>query len=63
MLAFAVLGYLMYSAGTAPADPKDLYQAWYIGAGVLASSLLIVIFGKGVKQADAMVEQFASRPP
>jgi hypothetical protein len=63
MLAFAVLGYLMYSAGTAPADPKDLYQAWYIGAGVLASSLLIVIFGKGVKQADAMVEQLASRPP
>jgi amino acid transporter len=63
MLAFAVLGYLMYSAGTAPADSKDLYQAWYIGAGVLASSLLIVIFGKGVKQADAMVEQFASRPP
>jgi amino acid transporter len=63
MLAFAVLGYLMYSAGTAPADPKDLYQAWYIGAGVLASSLLIVIVGKGVKQADAMVEQLASRPP
>jgi len=42
----AVLGYLMYSAGAAPADPKDLYQAWYIGVGVLASSLVIVIAGK-----------------
>jgi len=61
MLAFAVLGYLMYSAGTAPADPKDLYQAWYIGAGVLASSLLIVIFGKRVKQVDAMVDHLASK--
>ena len=61
MLAFAVLGYLMYSAGTAPADPKDLYQAWYIGAGVLASSLLIVIFGKRVKRVDAMVDQLVSK--
>jgi amino acid transporter len=63
MLAFAVLGYLMYSAGTAPADPKDLYQAWYIGAGVLASSLLIVFFGKRVKQGDAMVDQLVSKTP
>jgi amino acid transporter len=62
MLAFAVLGYLMYSAGTAPADPKDLYQAWYIGAGVLASSLLIVIFGKRAK-VDAMVDQLVSKTP
>jgi NO-binding membrane sensor protein with MHYT domain len=53
MLAFAVLGYLMYSAGAAPADPKDLYQAWYIGAGVLASAVIIVIFGKRTKPADA----------
>jgi amino acid transporter len=61
MLAFAVLGYLMYSAGIAPADPKDLYQAWYIGAGVLASSLLIVIFGKREKQVDALVDQLVSK--
>jgi amino acid transporter len=61
MLAFAVLGYLMYSAGIAPADPKDLYQAWYIGAGVLASSLLIVIFGKREKQVDALVDQWVSK--
>jgi amino acid transporter len=45
MLAFAVLGYLMYSAGAAPADPKDLYQAWFIGVGVIISSLLIVAGG------------------
>jgi amino acid transporter len=61
MLAFAVLGYLMYSAGIAPADPKDLYQAWYIGAGVLASSLFIVIFGKREKQVDALVDQLVSK--
>lgn len=63
MLAFAVLGYLMYSAGIAPADPKDLYQAWYIGAGVLASSLLIVIFGKREKPVDAVVDQLVSKTP
>jgi len=45
-LAMVVLGYLMYSAGAAPADPKDLYQAWYIAAGVLATSLLVVAAGR-----------------
>ena len=25
------------TAGAAPADPKDVYQAWYIGAAVLMS--------------------------
>lgn len=63
LLAVVVLGYLMYSAGAAPADPKDLYQAWYIGAGVLASSLLIVMLGKRLKPLGASVEQFASRVP
>jgi hypothetical protein len=53
ILAIAVLGYLMYSAGAAPADPRDLYQAWYIGAGVLVSALIIVIFGKRAKPAAA----------
>ncbi|MDB6082685.1 MAG: amino acid transporter [Gammaproteobacteria bacterium] len=56
MLAFAVLGYLMYSAGIAPADPKDLYQAWYIGAAVLASSLVVVIFARRPKPIDVMVD-------
>jgi hypothetical protein len=63
MLAFAVLGYSIYSAGTAPADPKHLYQAWYIGAGVLVSSLAIVISGKRTKQADTMVHQLVSKIP
>jgi hypothetical protein len=52
-LAIAVLGYLMYSAGVTPADPKDLYQAWYIGAGVLVSSLLVLWSGKRIKPAQA----------
>jgi len=57
MLAIAVLGYLMYSAGAAPADPKDLYQAWYIGVGVLASSVLIVISGRREKPIDIAATQ------
>ncbi len=48
-MAIAVLGYLMYSAGVAPADPNDVYQAWYIGAGVLVSSLFVLWSGKRVK--------------
>jgi amino acid transporter len=52
-LAMGVLGYLMYSAGAAPADPKDLYQAWYIGAGVLGSSALIVLFGRSGARTPA----------
>jgi amino acid transporter len=57
MLAIAVLGYLMYSAGAAPADPKDLYQAWYIGTGVLLSSVLIVISGRREKPIDVAATQ------
>ena len=53
LLAMVVLGYLMYSAGAAPADPKDLYQAWYIGLGVLLTSILVVLFGKPAKLAEA----------
>ena len=44
-LAIAVLAYLMYSAGAEPAELKDKYQAWYIGAGVLASGVVIVLLG------------------
>jgi hypothetical protein len=51
LLAIAVLGYLMYSAGAEPAEPKDKYQAWYIGAAVLMSGVLIVIFGKGSRRS------------
>ena len=51
LLAIFVLGYLMYSAGAEPADPKDKYQAWYIGAGVLLSGALIVLFGRSPQRA------------
>jgi amino acid transporter len=46
LLAMAVLGYLMYSAGAEPAELEDKYQAWYIGVGVLASGILVALFGK-----------------
>jgi amino acid transporter len=57
-LAIAVLGYLMYSAGVAPADPKDLYQAWYIGAGVLVSSLFVLWSGKRVKPTPTALDSY-----
>jgi amino acid transporter len=53
LLAMAVLGYLMYSAGAAPADPRDLHQAWYIGLGVLLSGVLVIRYGKSTKAAPA----------
>jgi amino acid transporter len=53
LLALLVLGYLMYSAGVAPADPKDLYQAWYIGGAVVTSSLIIVMTGKRTRPLAA----------
>jgi len=56
LLAMAVLGYLMYSAGAEPADPKDLYQAWYIGAIVLASGGLLVVAGRRVRPGSVLVE-------
>ncbi len=46
LLAIMVLGYLIYSAGAYPADPKDKYLAWYIGCAVLGSGILIVLYGK-----------------
>jgi amino acid transporter len=58
LLAIAVLGYLMYSAGAEPAEPKDKYQAWYIGVAVLISGALIVIFGKASRRsADGGITQ------
>jgi len=62
-LAIGVLGYLMYSAGAAPADPKDLYQAWYIGAVVLASGLGVVSFGRRQKPSGAAVLPVVSGAP
>jgi hypothetical protein len=42
---------VMYSAGAEPTDAKDKYQAWYIGAGVLLSGILIVLWGKSSKRS------------
>jgi uncharacterized membrane protein YiaA len=49
MLAIGVLGFLMYSAGADPAEPKDKYQAWYIGIAVLVSGALIVMIAKSTR--------------
>ena len=51
LLAMVVLGYLMYSAGAEPAELKDKYQAWYIGAGVLGSGILLALLGKFKRSA------------
>jgi amino acid transporter len=50
LLAIAVLAYLMYSAGAEPSDPKDKFQAWYLGAGVLGSGILVVLIGRSAKR-------------
>jgi amino acid transporter len=63
LLAMAVLGFLMYSAGAAPADLKDLHQAWYIGAVVLASSLILVMAGKRKRPLATLVVPLESRAP
>jgi len=52
LLAMAVLGYLLYSAGAEPAEPKDRYQAWYIGIAVLVSGALIVTLGRSAKHSE-----------
>jgi amino acid transporter len=51
LLSIVVLAYLMYSAGAEPADPKDKYQAWYIGAAVLVSGIAIVLAGASSRRA------------
>jgi amino acid transporter len=51
LLAMTVLAYLLYSAGAEPADPKDKYQAWYIGIAVLISGAFIVIIGRFAKRS------------
>ena len=51
LLAIAVLGFLLYSAGAEPAEPKDKYQAWYIGIAVLISGALIVMLGRSSKRS------------
>ena len=51
LLAIAVLVFLLYSAGAEPAEPKDKYQAWYIGIAVLISGVLIVMFGRPSKRS------------
>ena len=57
LLAMAVLGYLMYSAGAEPAEIKDKYQAWYIGAGVLGSGILVALAGKFKRSAQGAAGQ------
>jgi amino acid transporter len=62
LLAISVLGYLIYSAGADPADPKDKYQAWYMGIVVLVTGILILLFGKSPKRSegDVPIRQQAS---
>jgi amino acid transporter len=52
LLAIMVIGYLIYSAGAYPADPKDKYLAWYIGFAVLSSSILVALYGRSPKRVE-----------
>jgi amino acid transporter len=62
LLAMAVLGYLMYSAGAQPTELKDKYQAWYIGVGVLGSGILIALFSSILKRRAFRLETVAAAP-
>jgi amino acid transporter len=63
LLAIAVLGFLLYSAGAEPAEPKDKYQAWYIGIAVLISGALIVLLGSSSKRSvDGGTARTLDRP-
>jgi amino acid transporter len=42
-LAVGVLAYIGYTAGATPVSPDDIYNAWYLGIGALATGLLIVV--------------------
>jgi amino acid transporter len=64
LLAMAVLGYLLYSAGAEPAEPKDKYQAWYIGLAVLISGTMIVTVGRSAKRsADGGINRAGVQAP
>jgi amino acid transporter len=64
VLAVAVLGYLLYSAGAEPAEPKDKYQAWYIGMAVLISGALILMLSRSSKRsADGSITQARAQTP
>lgn len=41
VVAIIVLLFVGYTAGATPADPSDRFNAWYIGAGVLGTGLLL----------------------
>lgn len=49
VFAIGVLAYIAYTAGAVPVNPEDLYHAWYIGAGVIITGLLWVVWGKSKK--------------
>lgn len=52
VLAIAVLAYIAYTAGAVPVNPDDLYHAWYIGAGVIITGIIWVIYGKFNKREE-----------
>ena len=52
----------MYSAGAEPADPKDKYQAWYMGIAVLVSGVLIVLVRQIAEAIRSTTCRSGSRP-
>jgi amino acid transporter len=53
--AFSILVilYVGYSAGMSPGDPGDLYDAWYIGAAVVAIGTILAV----IKRKPSIVDQ------
>ncbi|MEX2460419.1 MAG: APC family permease [Paenibacillaceae bacterium] len=46
LFCIIVLGYIGYTAGAQPADPANLYNAWYMGAFVILSGIAWVVYGQ-----------------
>jgi amino acid transporter len=46
LFCIIVLGYIGYTAGAQPADPVNLYNAWYMGVFVIISGMAWVVYGK-----------------
>ena len=60
LLAIGILGYIGYTAGATPVSPEDLYNAWYLGAGVIITGIMWVIYGKMKKTRSISIKAEAT---
>jgi amino acid transporter len=59
VIAILVLLYVGYTAGLSPTDPSNVYQAWYLGVGIVATGILLACF-RSKRQELAALEVSSS---